>query len=37
MSGWYQWQDNELVLSVLVQLNGAKDQVIGVHADALKI
>jgi len=34
---WYHWQGTELVLNVLVQPNGIKDQIVGVHAGALKI
>lgn len=37
MSEWYRWQDSQLILSVIVQPNSAKDQLVGIHDSSLKI
>lgn len=34
---WYQWQDDDLLLSVRVQPKASRDEIIGPHENALKI
>ena len=34
---WYQWQDDDLLLSVRVQPRASCDEIIGPHENALKI
>lgn len=34
---WYQWKDNDLLLSVRVQPKASRDEIIGPYEDVLKI
>lgn len=37
MDGWYQWQGEDLILSVRLQPRASRDEIVGPHGDALKI
>jgi len=37
MSSWYQWQDNDLILSCRLQPKAASDELVGDLGDELKI
>lgn len=37
MQDFYQWQDNDLLLNVRVQPRASKDEISGVHGNALKV
>ena len=33
----YQWQDDDLILSIRLQPRASRDEIVGVHGDQLKI
>lgn len=37
MSGWYTWQQDTLVVQVIVQPRASRDEICGVYGDQLKI
>lgn len=37
MTAWYQWQGEDLILSVRLQPRASRDEIVGPHGDALKI
>jgi len=37
MAAWYQWQGDDLVLSIRVQPRASRDEIVGPHGDALKV
>ena len=37
MTGWYQWQGDDLILSVRVQPRASRDEIVGPHGEALKV
>lgn len=37
MPEWYSWQNNTLLLDVLVQPRARKDEIVGLHDNRLKI
>ena len=34
---FYRWQDNTLTLSCLIQPKSSRDEIVGLHADSVKI
>lgn len=37
MAAWYQWQGEDLILTVRLQPRASRDEIVGPHGDALKI
>lgn len=37
MSGWYQWQGDDLILSIHTQPRASRDELVGPHGDSLKV
>ena len=37
MASWYQWQDNNLIISIVLQPRAKRNEIVGIHGDALKI
>ncbi len=38
MAGWYQWQGDQLILSIRVQPRASQDEIVGPHGtDSLKV
>lgn len=35
--GWYHWQGNKLVLTLVIQPRAKRDEIVGPHGEALKV